>query len=91
MVSTSGSAAANTMLVLASLRSVNVSFPRAENVTCGIRHISPRDARGKPKYIFLLRKMTKIIVAHSDLNKYFNLNTGLEILTVRLLVVVRLE
>ena len=80
VVSTSGGAAANSMLVFVSLRGVHVSFPHSENMTCGICHITPLGARRKPKYIFLLRKMTKIIVAHSDLNKYFNLNTGLEIL-----------
>ena len=68
VVSTSGGAAANTLLVFVSLCGVHVSFPRAENVTCGIHHITPQEARRKPKYIFLLRKTTKIIVAHSDLN-----------------------
>ena len=89
VVRTSGGAAANPVLVL--LCGVHVIFPQAENVTCDIRHITPRDTRRKPKYIYLLRKMTKIIVVHSDLNKYFNLITGLEKLTIRLLVVVRLE
>ena len=52
-----------------------------KNVACHIRDITPRDARREQKYIFLLRKMRKIIVTHSDLNKYFNLITSLEILT----------
>ena len=37
-----------------------MSCPRAENVTCGICDVTPRDARRKQKKIFLLRKMTKI-------------------------------
>ena len=46
-----------------------VSFPNAENVTCGVRDTAPRDVRRKRKYVFLLRKMAKIMVTHSDLNK----------------------
>ena len=56
------------LFVLLALRGIRVSYPRAKNVTCGVRDITPRDTR-KQKYIFLLRKMTKIIVTHSDLNK----------------------
>ena len=37
------------------------SYPHGKNVTCHICDITPRDARRKQKYIFLLRKMTKII------------------------------
>ena len=48
---------------------LHVSSPHAENVTFRTRDITPRDARRKQKYIFLLRKMTKIIVIHGDLNK----------------------
>ena len=43
--------------------------PRAENVTSHTRDVTPRDARRKQKYIFLLRKKTKIKVTHSDLIK----------------------
>ena len=41
VVRTIRGAAANTMLVFVSLCGVHVSFPRAENVTCGLRHITP--------------------------------------------------
>ena len=44
-------------------------FLMLTNMTGLRRDITPRDTRRKQKYIFLLRKMTKIIVMHSDLNK----------------------
>ena len=48
---------------------LHVTRSHDENVTC-IHDITPRDARRKQKYIFLLRKLTKTIVTHSDLNKW---------------------
>ena len=49
---------------------LHLSCPHAENVTCHIGDIPPRDSRRKQKFIFLPRKITKIIVTHSDLNKW---------------------
>ena len=46
-------------IVVLSLRGVHLSSPHAENVTFRTRDITPRDARRKQKYIFLLRKMTE--------------------------------
>ena len=39
-----------------------MSCPCAENVTFGMCDITPRDARRRRKYIFLLRKMTKMLL-----------------------------
>ena len=51
----------------------------------------PEEEPGHTRSHYVKMTMTKTIVVHGDLNKYFNLITGLEILTVRLLLVVRLE
>ena len=55
------------------LRGVTPECSHAEKVTSRACDVTPRDARRKQKYIFLLRKITKIKVMHSDFSSHCRL------------------